>query len=173
MLERRPVDLTRLVITCVREQRLLAPSRVFEVEMPNSAASGAPKVIVDADPDRLDQVLTNYLTNAVRYAPEDQPIKVSLQVIANTREDGGGQLVRVAVRDQGPGIAAEDQKTIWERFQRASSLREANGGLGLGLNIVRTIIELHGGQVGVDSSIGAGSTFWFTLQVITTRLVVS
>ena len=70
--------------------------------------------------------------------------------------------MRVAVRDHGTGIAPEEQAGVWERFQRAHSLREARG-LGLGLYIARTIIELHGGQVGVDSAVGAGSSFWVRL----------
>jgi signal transduction histidine kinase len=70
----------------------------------------------------------------------------------------------VTVRDHGPGIPFEEQATIWERFQRARSVHEA-GGLGLGLYIARTLVELHGGQVGVESTPGEGATFWFTLPL--------
>jgi signal transduction histidine kinase len=69
----------------------------------------------------------------------------------------------VAVRDHGSGIVPEEQAAIWGRFQRASSAVKAEGGLGLGLYIARTLVELHGGHVGVESVVREGSTFWFTL----------
>jgi signal transduction histidine kinase len=160
----QPLDLAELVRTCVDEQRLLTPSRVMTLDLPDSAESGTPPVSVEADADRLSQVLTNYLANAVRYSPEDQPIEVGLQAGAPTTENASGRVVRVWVRDHGSGIPPEEQTTIWERFQRARSVHEA-GGLGLGLYIARTMIDLHGGQVGVESASGQGATFWFTLPL--------
>lgn len=175
VLDRQPVDLVALVRSAVEEQRLLSPDRVFVLHLPSLPSPAAPEtdtpeVVVDADADRLGQVLTNYLANAVRYAPEDQPIEVIVQVTepgveSNSHTDGDRRAARVAVRDHGPGIAPEDQATIWDRFQRARSVREAKGGLGLGLYISRTIIERHGGQVGVDSAPGQGSCFWFELPL--------
>jgi signal transduction histidine kinase len=159
---RQPVNLAELVRSEVEEQRLLNPHRTIAVTVPDTRT---PPVVVEADRDRLSQVLSNYLSNAVRYSRESQPIAVTLQVVEQTPEDGGGRVARVAVRDQGPGIAPEEQATIWDRFQRASSAREVEGGLGLGLYIARTMVELHGGQVGVESAIGTGSTFWFTLPL--------
>jgi signal transduction histidine kinase len=88
---------------------------------------------------------------------------VALQVIEPPPEDRA--FVRVAVRDYGPGIAPEERMTIWDRFQRARSTSEGGSGLGLGLYIARTIIERHGGHVGVESAVGAGSTFWFSLPL--------
>jgi signal transduction histidine kinase len=127
--------------------------------------------MVDADAERLSQVLANYLANAVRYSPNDQPIEVELQLAEQQPKDGGsageGRLpvARVAVRDHGPGIAPQQHTTIWERFQRAHSASEARGGLGLGLYIARTIVERHGGHVGVEITVGEGATFWFTLPL--------
>src|SRR5262249_61487341 len=79
-----------------------------------------------------------------------------------------GRASRVAVRDEGPGLTSEQQLHIWERFHRVPGVKQRSGGdtgLGLGLYISRTIIELHGGQVGVESVAGHGATFWFTLPL--------
>jgi signal transduction histidine kinase len=148
---------------------------------------------VDADADRLGQVLSNYLANAVRYSPEDQPIVVSLRVAEEqvarpqTADDAGTaaaspgmepavecpsqRVARVEVRDHGMGISREEQATIWDRFQRAKNVSEASG-LGLGLYIARMIVEMHGGNVGVESEPGQGSTFWFTLPLAPTDVKV-
>ena len=133
----------------------MAPGRTICLDMP--AAQSVPAV---ADADRIAQVVTNFLTNALKYAPEDQPVEVGLR-----RE---GTAARVWVRDQGPGLPAADQAHIWERFYRAEGITPHSGsgaGLGLGLHISKTIIARHQGRVGVDSAPGQGSTFWFTLPV--------
>jgi PAS domain S-box-containing protein len=150
-LTRQRVDLVELVRVGAAEQRLLNPGRTITLALPGASAE---PVLVEADPDRLSQVLMNFLTNAVRYSPEDQPIEVAVQLVEQFVEQGvgqptaaaGGGTVRVTVRDHGPGIAPEEQAGIWNRFQRARSASEANGGLGLGLYIARTIIELRGGR---------------------------
>jgi PAS domain S-box-containing protein len=161
-LNRQPCRLEALVHRVVEEQRLLTPSRTLTLDLPEQ---GELPVMVHADADRLSQVLTNYLANAVRYAPADQPIEVALRVVEQAPEDGGGAVARVEVRDHGPGIAPDKQKSIWDRFQRTHSASEANGGLGLGLYIARMIIERHEGHVGVESTVGEGATFWFTLPL--------
>ena len=116
-------------------------------------------VPVIADADRIGQVLTNYLTNAFKFAPTDQVIAVRLEVEASS--------VRVAVRDQGPGLTLEQQQRMWEQFYQvaAPGHRGPERGLGLGLAIAKAIIEQHHGQVGVESAPGQGATFWFTLPL--------
>jgi signal transduction histidine kinase len=154
VLERRPVQLDALVRDCIEDLRLLTPSRPLILDLP---APGP--VAVDADPDRVGQVVSNLLSNAARYSDEESPIRVALRVVGSTH-----RAVRVQVRDHGVGIPEEEQATIWERYQRARTQQEATG-LGLGLYIVRTIVELHGGRVGLKSAPGKGSTFWFTLPL--------
>lgn len=114
-------------------------------------------VIVDAG--RIGQVLTNYLTNAFKFAPADQVIVVRLEV-----ETGS---VRVSVRDLGPGLTLEQQKRVWEQFYQVGmpGNHGTDRGLGLGLAIAKAIIEQHHGQVGVESTPGQGSTFWFGLPL--------
>jgi signal transduction histidine kinase len=117
--------------------------------------------LVEADADRIGQVLTNYLSNARKYSPPDQPIYVSVGLQSTC--------ARVAVRDAGPGIPKAEQAHIWELFHRAEGSAPqgdvTSGSLGLGLYLSKAIVEAHGGQVGVKSAEGKGSTFWFTLPV--------
>jgi signal transduction histidine kinase len=97
----------------------------------------------------------------LKYSPEGAPVAATLQ------EDGTS--ARVSVRDQGPGLTLEQRDHIWERFHRVPGITQQSGssaGLGLGLYIARTIIQYHGGEVGMDSVTGSGSTFWFTLPCI-------
>jgi signal transduction histidine kinase len=169
------VDLAGLLRTCVEEQRMLNPSRDIALDLPAHADMNS--VIVTADADRLNQVITNYLSNAERYSREDQPITVALRLgveevsdVADAPANGLRErrirpVARVEVCDHGVGIAEDEQDTIWDRFQRAASVDQASG-LGLGLYIVRTIVELHGGHVGVHSAPDLGSTFWFTLPLL-------
>jgi PAS domain S-box-containing protein len=176
VLNRQPLNLVELVRSSVEEQRLLNPGRTFELDFSGLAGGDDEAVIVEADGDRLGQALTNYLTNAVRYSPEDQPIEVTLRTVVELTEGVPGdgaevnqerqprRVARVEVRDHGEGVSPEDLSTIWNRFQRARSTREASG-LGLGLYIVRTMVEMHGGPVGVESVLGQGSTFWFSLPL--------
>ncbi|MGZ3639764.1 MAG: sensor histidine kinase, partial [Ktedonobacterales bacterium] len=118
------------------------------------------RVEVEADRDAVGRVITNLLSNADKYSPVDRPIALSL------RADGQGQ-AHVTVRDQGPGIPKAERQRIWEQFHRVPGVegREMAGGLGLGLAICRGIIEQLGGQIGVKSQVGVGSTFWFTLSL--------
>ena len=108
---------------------------------------------VTADPDRIDLALSNLISNAVRHGPPGRPVQVRAM-----RGDGG---VRIEVRDDGPGIAPEYQPRLFEKFYRVPG--SAPGGAGLGLSIVRDVVEAHGGKVGVQSAPGAGSVFWLEL----------
>ncbi len=116
-----------------------------------------PTAIVLADGPRVIQVLVNLLTNASKYSPEDQPILVS------TCEEGN--FIKIQVIDHGQGIAPEDQARIFERFYRVKREDDEGMGIGLGLALSKAIIEAHGGQIGVDSQLGQGATFWFTLHM--------
>ncbi len=147
-------DLRDIIRQVVEEQRLLAPDRSLRLRLP------ARPVVTLADADRIGQVATNFLTNALRYAPGQSPIDIGLRVT--------GRHARLSVRDRGSGIRLEEQAGIWERFQQAEqgkATAATSGGLGIGLYISREIIQLHGGQTGVRSIPGQGSTFWFTLPL--------
>jgi PAS domain S-box-containing protein len=107
------------------------------------------------DPVRFEQILINLLDNAAKYSPPGSPIEVCVAA----RDQG----VEVAVVDHGVGIAEEEMGRLFDRFYQGSRAREAKSGLGLGLHIVRGLIEAHGGRINVESRVGIGSTFraWF------------
>jgi signal transduction histidine kinase len=150
----KAVDLVAIVRASVEEQRQAFPERTIHLHLPEGP------VPLLADADRIGQVVTNYLTNALKYSQEDRPVEVGVEL--------EGQQGRVWVRDQGPGIPLAEQEHLWERFHRVPGIEVQSGsgiGLGLGLHISKTIIEHHQGQVGVLSRTGQGATFWFTVPL--------
>ncbi|MEM7153542.1 MAG: ATP-binding protein [Myxococcota bacterium] len=119
---------------------------------------------VHADRDRLAQVLTNLLSNAVKFSPAGGQVVVRMETRA-TR-------VRISVVDRGPGIAASDIPKLFQKFhQLDASDARSRGGSGLGLVIAKTLVEAHHGQIGVESEVGQGSTFYFELPVSRQRTV--
>jgi signal transduction histidine kinase/HAMP domain-containing protein len=136
-------------LTNSRQQRL-------EVEI----ESDLPQVSVE--PDRVMQVLVNLLTNATEYCPENSTIKVTASAV--------GSEVEVAVLDDGPGIPAEQLDHVFDRFTRGEAgLTQRVGGTGLGLAIAKSLIELHGGAIGVTSKEGKGTTFRIVLPALPDR----
>jgi len=116
-------------------------------------------LLVNGDPDRLKQVVINLVDNAVRFSPENGVVEV--------RGERLGGKVRVRVRDSGPGMSEEEKGLVWDRFYKSNQYSTGrDSGSGLGLAIARQIIDLHGGEIGVDSSPGEGSVFWFTVETI-------
>ncbi|MBK7890515.1 MAG: ATP-binding protein [Bdellovibrionales bacterium] len=116
-----------------------------------------PAIEVNIDRDRLQQVITNLVSNAVKFSPQGGVVRVTVS------RSTSGDLV-ISVTDQGPGIAQDDRDLIFEKFrQGASASNPIVKGTGLGLAIAKALVSEHGGSIGVDSEIGKGSTFWFTL----------
>jgi PAS domain S-box-containing protein len=130
----------------------------------SSVPSALPAVV--ADPDRVVQILTNLVANAVNYTLTGGEVIVSACA--------HGDEVHVSVSDTGIGIAPEDREKVFDRFFRADDpvVQDAPG-TGLGLPIVRSLVEMHGGRIWVDSELGKGSTFTFTLPAVEARRVAS
>lgn len=153
-----PCNLVPVVLEAVQETQLAQPSRTI-----NTTISPDTIVPVLADPDRITQVVNNYLANALKYSSVDQPIDVSIVI--------EGSHVRVMVRDYGQGLSEEDQRLVWECFYQSPHVKVLSGsgvGLGLGLYLNQTLIERHHGQIGVESTPEEGSTFWFSLPLAST-----
>ena len=114
--------------------------------------------LVEGDERRIRQVVFNLLSNAVKFTPQGGRVDVSA-----AKENGE---VVVAVTDTGQGISTDDQARIFEEFQQAKATNgERPEGTGLGLALSRSLVELHGGRIWVESEVGKGSTFSFTLPV--------
>lgn len=148
-------DLVDVVRETVEDLQAAAPERSLQLFLPENIM-----IPVMADRARLRQVITNYVTNAIRYSSPPHPVAVGLNL--------QGEQVRVWVRDQGPGLSLEAQQQVWQRFSQITGVPAQGGlgkGLGLGLSLCQTLVARHQGEVGVESTLGEGSTFWFTLPV--------
>jgi signal transduction histidine kinase len=156
-MELSPVRLRPLVDQVVGEVQVAAAGRGASVAQPeNRVAADAPPVL--ADPERVHQVLYNLLDNALRYTPQAGSVTVTGAVV-----DGRFELT---VTDTGPGIPAEHLPFVFERFYRADAARaRGRGGTGIGLAIVRSVVEAHGGRVRAESEPGVGSAFTFDLPL--------
>ena len=150
-------ELDTLIQEVMQDVRHIPKARDFHVEV-----SAEESILVMADVNRIKQVVIHLLSNAHKYSPLEERIDVVLQT--------EGEMARVSVHDAGPGIPVNEQNKIWERYYRVPTIDVQNGseiGLGLGLHISRTIVEQHHGHIGVQSTPGSGSTFWFTLPLST------
>lgn len=116
---------------------------------------GDMQILVYADEQQIEQVVVNLVNNAVKYAPNSGEIIIELSRLDHA--------ARISVTDRGPGIPPEKLPHVFDRYYRVDHSGVQFSGLGLGLFIVSEIIKKHGGQIGVDSKLGSGSTFWFTI----------
>ncbi|HEX6121670.1 MAG TPA: ATP-binding protein, partial [Ktedonobacterales bacterium] len=147
-------DLSALCRQTAEEQRATS-ARPITLDTP------ATPLLAEADPERISQVLSNLLSNALKYSPASRPITLRLQEHADRQ-------ALICVRDEGVGIPPEAQANLFQRFYRIPGMQVLTGsalGLGLGLYISRQIVERHGGRIWVASDIGAGTTFCFTLPL--------
>lgn len=146
----QPVDLPAFLRELLAQLATLEDAERIQVE----TAPALPCAL--ADPDHLERILTNLLLNALKYSPPGSPVTVRLQ-------PGDGEVL-ISVQDRGPGIAPEDLPYLFDRYRRGAHVGEHREGLGLGLYIVKGLVEAHGGRVWVESAPGAGSTFSFSLR---------
>nr|WP_294869768.1 ATP-binding protein [uncultured Pedobacter sp.] len=124
----------------------------------NIQIKGDMKIMVYADAIRIGQIVSNFINNAIKYAPESKEIQICIEDVNDN--------IKVSVTDNGPGIQAEKLHYLFDRYYRAESSGSQYTGLGLGLYICAEIIKKHNGLIGVESEIDKGSTFWFTLPAI-------
>jgi PAS domain S-box-containing protein len=158
-LDVRPVELASIIETVVDSVRPAADARSIHLQTVFDSRTGA----ISGDPGRLQQIIWNLLTNAIKFTPEGGAVKVGLA--------RNNSHVEVSVSDTGQGIAPEFLLHIFDRFRQSdSSSTRRHGGLGLGLSIVRQLVELHGGTVTAQSQgEGAGTTFKVVLPVLSVQ----
>jgi signal transduction histidine kinase len=151
VLERRPVDLASIAAEAVQQARVMAVGRPITLE-------AAEPVIVDADTERLRQVIDNLVGNAIRHTPPGTPVAVTVS--------SGPRTGRLTVADNGPGMTQEQASHVFERFYRTDDARtRARGGAGLGLAIAASLAAAHGGELTVDTQPGRGAAFHLCLPL--------
>jgi len=151
-LEKRPVELRAFVSDLLQRAKAAIDVGRVKVDIP----VGLP--LVDADPDRLERILINLLTNALKYSPLESEVLIDAK---KTNKE-----VTISVTDRGVGISPEDLPHIFERFYQPKAGRRVEG-LGLGLYITKRLVEAHKGRIWVKSELGKGSVFHFTLPIYT------
>ena len=156
-IHQREIDLGEFVLGAI--SRLIPAAEAKDMLIHSEIAPGISNCL--CDPDNLQQVLLNLLGNAIKFSPHGSEILVSVK-----RDDTGkvSNLV-FSVTDAGPGIPDAEQALVFHKYYRASGVRDEVDGVGLGLSISKYIVEAHGGEIGVCSNPGEGSTFSFTLPV--------
>jgi len=150
-LKREPTDVAALI----RETSSAFQSQADAADVKMELSLSDKPLSLEIDPERIRQVLTNLISNALRYSPRGSSIKVNL----TESTSGSERCVVISVKDSGPGIASEDLQHVFDRFYKSSDSR----GMGLGLSIAKYIVEAHGGEIKVESAEGRGTTIWFSL----------
>jgi signal transduction histidine kinase len=152
----QPTEVAPLVEDVVRTMR--AQTEAASQSLTEQVEPGLP--LIDVEPDRIRQILVNLLTNAHEYTPEGASIGIAARAV--------GATVEISVSDNGPGIPPDQLERIFERFTRGDAgLTQRVGGTGLGLAISKSLVELHGGSLSAESTVGQGSTFHVRLPVAT------
>lgn len=149
-LRRKDVDVFAIADDVVKELRVTAEAKQLSMALSGSTA------MAFADPRRVRQILSNVVGNAIKFTSTGS---VNVSVVRS------GPLVRASVQDTGPGIAIDEQESIFEEYRQSGDLSVQRAGTGLGLAITRRLVEMHGGEIQLESSLGVGSLFTITLPV--------
>lgn len=150
-----PVDLHRIAEISINKVRLLADAKHVQLVLETIGD----RVWVKADVSRLEQVLDNLMSNALKFSPEGGVVKVQM------KPDPQAGVLEVSVSDTGPGVAPEDLPHIFERFYQGRTKVKHTAGSGLGLALVKKVVEAHGGRIWIESEKGKGTTVRFILRL--------
>ncbi|RYD82198.1 MAG: response regulator [Sphingobacteriales bacterium] len=148
----KPMQFETLFNTTVEMLRLINPGTIIHPVEPVAAT-------VNANAFRIEQVMINFVSNAIKYSPRDKPVEIITKITADNR-------VYFGVKDQGIGIAPERQASVFNKFYRVPESASYAQGLGIGLYICSQILDMHEATYGVESEFGKGSLFYFTLPVV-------
>ena len=156
------LELNRIIELTASSLRPQADVKSIQIEVDISE----PLPAVYGDPEKIEQILTNLIGNAIKFTPEEEKIIISAKYLSKEKEGGYGDKVAVSVKDTGIGIPPEHLDAIFEKFHQVeSSLHRSVSGTGLGLAITKGLVEAHQGKIWVESQIQKGSTFTFTLPL--------
>jgi signal transduction histidine kinase len=151
-LETEPVLVAQLIAHAIDATRPQAPRREFRTEL-------EPRLLAEADPTRIDQVIRNLLVNAVKYSPDDTPIEI--------RANRNGPMLEIGVRDYGAGIADAELPRVVDRFHRSEHWnRSTTPGMGLGLYLARHVVDAHGGNIWIERPDTGGTRMVFSLPAV-------
>jgi PAS domain S-box-containing protein len=156
LMEARPTEFHLVLIDLVQVLERSVNETIPPVERSRLAIEAGGPLLVGADPSQIERVISNLLTNALKYSPPDSPVVVRLNRV--------GQHAMIAVMDRGVGIPLDEMPHLFEKHYRASTAGTA-AGLGLGLYGSRLIAEAHGGRIWAESTVGTGSIFMFSLPI--------
>ncbi|KEQ25646.1 two-component system histidine kinase PnpS [Paenibacillus tyrfis] len=157
-----PVHLETFVGHCVNVMRTEAAKKSIELDM-----QVPEDIYMEADEDRLRQILINLLSNGINYTPEGGKVKVKVEQLLGGTSEAADDKVRFTIADTGIGIPKKDLPRIFERFYRVDKARSrSSGGTGLGLSIVKHLVELHKGTIRVESEVGVGTKFEIDMPMI-------
>ena len=153
-LARVPLPISELIPEIVESLQPVAQAKSISIQHRHQG----PPVEISGDRDKLHQILTNLIQNAVKFTPSGGQISIETKPVA-------GGLVQFCVADTGCGISPDEQGRIFERFYRGETIQVDQRGAGLGLPITKSLVELHGGSIWVESVLGQGSRFYFTIPI--------
>jgi CheY-like chemotaxis protein len=148
-----PVSLSEVFVECMGMIEVQAQKRSIQLEFPVFERS----CFVNADSTRLKQVMLNLLSNAVKYNRERGSVQVSYATVATGR-------IRISIKDSGAGLPPDKLDQLFQPFNRLGQESSSEEGTGIGLVVAKQLIEMMGGEIGVESAVGTGSTFWFELM---------
>ncbi|TDG00746.1 two-component system histidine kinase PnpS [Paenibacillus piri] len=157
-----PIHLQTFIGNCLHVMNAEAIKKSIDLEMQADET-----IYIEADEDRLRQILINLLSNGINYTPEGGKVKVKVDSLPGGEDGAENERVRLTISDTGIGIPKKDLPRIFERFYRVDKARSrSSGGTGLGLSIVKHLVELHKGTIRVESEVGMGSKFIIELPII-------
>ncbi|MCB9420259.1 MAG: PAS domain S-box protein [Ardenticatenaceae bacterium] len=159
----QPSDLGEMIAEATRIMQPLQGKYGHQllVELPGTIP------IVQADARRVVQVLVNLLSNAIKYSPDGSEIGLAITAVPDRDDTAVPHWIKISIADRGPGVPADFQAQAFQPFAHPQAVENSvRHGVGLGLSVVKAIVEAHGGQVGLDDRHGGGSIFWFTLPIM-------
>ena len=156
-INKAPCNINKTILEAIDYFQELYTARRFDITLPEKP------VKITADKDKIDQVLKNIISNAIKYSPESSAVCLSARMIEEIKAKGKQPAIEISVSDKGIGMTSEQSKKIFDKFYRVDSSNKAISGSGLGMHIVKNIVDAHDGRIWVESKFEKGTTVTFTL----------